>query len=425
MSRWFYTDEQIQYIKELRDKENLSWEDVLFKFIERYPEYPRNNSDALRSRYKAYSGVTEFTTDSTEVIDLVRRDSFVNRKATRLARTNRTLNNIVADLEDMKQVFEEFIKNSKFTYHRPLPKQKSKTKQNRTILAHISDTHFGAIVDKDELGQTNEYNYKIACRRIAHYCKNLASYKLSKRKETELVLVLNGDILAGIIHSREWGVELMAKQFVIALSILTQAISYLAQNFSKVTVYTTTGNHDRMIHKGSSDRATIHKWDSYATMVFFSLKEKFADYKNVEINTTKTPYVSFHAQGHKVFATHCDTVVNLGNTSKTLPMDSIANQINKINNSDIIQGEKFRIFMFAHVHSILATITNNGEHVFINGSVLGSDSFSQSIGVFSNNPCQQFVELTKEHIGDMRFVTLKEADTCEELDKIIKPNPNI
>ena len=419
---WKYTDEQVSFLIKLKEEENLSWEDILFKFIDKYPSYPGNNPEVLRSKYKRYCHVKNFNIESDEVVDIVKRDALINRRSTRLAKNNKTLTNIVADIEDIKIVFDNFLKKSKFIYHKPLVKKTtSKNINARTILAHLSDTHFGALVDKNELDSINEYNYLIACRRVAHFCKNIALYKTDKRKETDLCLVINGDLLAGIIHSREWGVELMSRQFIISLSILIQAISYLSLHFKKVTIHTSSGNHDRMIHKGSTDRATIHKWDSYATMVFFSLKEKFKDYKNITINIPKTPYISFKVQDHKVFATHCDTVVNLGNTSKTLPIDSIANQINKINNSDLIEKEKFNIFMFAHVHSILSTITNNGEYVFINGSVMGSDSFSQSIGIFSSNPCQQFVEVTKSHVGDMRFVSLKEADNDTSLDKIIKP----
>jgi hypothetical protein len=412
-----YTDEQIQFIIDKKNKDNLSWEKITEEFNKEYLCNPKKGVNSLEHTYRKYKDIPAFCSDY--IITTIRKDANLQRKSTFLAKENRELINVVNDSEDIKDIFNNFLKKSKFKLHRPLKLKNTQKKFDRTIIAHLSDTHFGALVDKNEMGSINSYNYRVACRRVAHFCKNLAYYKIDKRKQTDLILVLNGDILAGIIHSREFGVELLSKQFIISLSILIQAISYLSQNFKNVIVYTSSGNHDRMIHKGSLDRATIHKWDSYATMIFFSLQQKFSTFNNVEINIPKTPFISFYAQGHRVFATHCDTIVNLGNTSKTLPMDNIANQINKINNSDLATCDKFKIFMFAHVHSVLSTITNNGEHVFINGSVLGSDSFAQSIGVFSNNPCQQFVEITKEHVGDMRFVSLKEADNNKDLDKII------
>lgn len=413
-----YTDEQIQFILDEKEKGTSTWAELSDEFTKRFSFYPKKTPTCVEHIYRKYKDIPIHSPDY--LINTIKKDANLTRKSRLLARENRELLGLVNDSEDITTVFNNFLKKSKFKIHKPISKKNTTKKTERTIVAHLSDTHFGALVDKDEMGEINSYNYTIACRRVAHFCQNLAKYKIDKRKRTDLVLVLNGDILAGIIHSREFGVELLSKQFVISLSILIQAISYLANNFKKVTVYTSSGNHDRMIHKGSLDRATIHKWDSYATMVFFSLQQKFNSFSNVKIIIPKTPFISFLVQGHKIFATHCDTIINLGNTSKTLPIDNIANQINKINNSDLADEGKFKIFLFAHVHSVLATITNNGEHVFINGSVLGADSFAQSIGIFSNNPCQQFVELTKEHIGDMRFVSLKEADTNKDLDKIIE-----
>lgn len=410
-----YTDEEVKFLVGAKNGTESTWEEITDYFNNTFGKNKTMN--ALEIAYRKYKDIPVETNDY--LVQTIKKDALLHKKSSFLAKENRNLIGLVNDTEDIKEVFNSFIKNSKFKVHKPVKQVSSSKISSRTIVAHLSDTHFGALVDKKELGGINEYNYRIACRRIAHFCNNLVNYKVDKRKETDLVLVLNGDILAGIIHSREFGVELLSKQFIMSLSILIQAISYLAQNYKKVTVYASSGNHDRMIHKGSTDRATIHKWDSYATMVFFSLKEKFKEFKNVTIEVPKTPYIDFYIQNRRVFATHCDTVVALGNTSKTVPIDGIANQINKINNSDLVKEDKFQIFMFAHVHSIMSTITNNGEYVFINGSVLGSDQFSQSIGIFSNNPCQQFVEVTKEHIGDMRFVSLKEADTNKELDKII------
>jgi len=324
--------------------------------------------------------------------------------------------------DEMCKVFKETLETNPLKFHRPVAlKSKSKNKINRTIVAHWSDSHFGANIHKSEV-QVNEYTWTIAARRLALFVEQICQYKQHYRKETELVFCINGDIIAGVIHDQEWFADLLTDQYVGAIHLLGQAISYLAQHYVTVKVLCSPGNHGRAMHKKGTDRATTHKHDSYETMIYVGLKHALSQYKNVEVQVPKTPFVIFNAQGHNFFMTHGDTVVNVGNPGKSLNMKEINNQINKINASELGGKDKFAAIIMGHVHTPTIQLSESGCMTIINGCSSGVDPFAQSIGIFESNPTQQIFEVTPEHaVGDVRLIQLKPADDRKDLDKIVEP----
>lgn len=324
--------------------------------------------------------------------------------------------------EEFVKSLDEVLAKYPLTFHKPVPKKKkSKSKKkDRVLVAHISDTHFGAKIDKDEV-QINEFNWSIAARRMALFADQIVNYKPQYRKDTKLHLVVNGDIIAGVIHNQEWFADLMSYQFAGALSILGQFISYCAQHFDEVEVTCTTGNHERFMHKSDKKRATTHKFDSFGTHIYVALKGKMEKHHNVKINIPKAPYAVIQELGHTVFATHGDTVLNVGLPGNSLNMASINNQINKLNASELI-AEKFDVIMVGHVHTPTLQLLENGCMLVVNGCLSGVDPYAQSIGITTSNPTQQIFEMTVDHaVGDIRLIQVKDADQQKDLDKIIKP----
>lgn len=326
-----------------------------------------------------------------------------------------------------KQLLEavrDILKDNPLLVHAPLKTVKKQAKAKRTIVAAISDTHFGVNVSKEEMHGLNEFNWTIAARRLALFMEQIVCYKPDHRKDTDLLLQLNGDILAGQIHNQEWHVDLLTTQFTGALNILLQAISYVAQHFHKVTVICTPGNHGRNVGKADKGRATVQKWDSYENMLYASLREVLKEkHKNIEFVIPESPFLIYRVQGHLVCQTHGDTVISVGNVGNSLNMNSINNQINTINASSLVKGdERIEVISVGHVHVPTVQILQNGGTLVINGCLSGTDPFAQSIGIFSNNPTQVLYESTQKHaVGDIRMIKVKDADTEERFDNIIKP----
>lgn len=345
---------------------------------------------------------------------------------------NRFKNKISKDVGEQQFFKSEFIKevesllsHNEIIVHKSLNvKEKSKQLYKRTLVACISDTHFGANVSSAELADINSFDWQVASRRLALLAEQIISYKPDYRKDTDLVIQLNGDIIAGLIHNQEWFVSLLATQFAGTLCLLSQMISTVAQHFSKVRVVCTSGNHGRSMSKGDKGRANVHKWDSYETLVYIALREALKNSTpNVSFEIPEAPYAVYNVQGNNILQTHGDTVINAGNPGKSINMTSLNSQINNINASDKILGKtKVDIVCIGHVHVPTVQLLQNGCMLVINGCLSGTDPFAQSIGIFGNNPTQIIFESVKGHpVGDLRLLKLQDADKESRFDKIIKP----
>jgi len=295
-------------------------------------------------------------------------------------------------------------------------------KKCRTLLAHLSDTHFGSNIDHEELGGVNSFNWTIAARRTALFMQQIAQFKPQYRNDTDLVLAVNGDLVSGVIHDQEFVSDLWAVQFAGTLDIMTQAISYLANHFNEVRVEWTTGNHDRVMHKSNKGRASNQKWDSLSNTIAVAVKRILRSVPNVKINIPLTPYNIANIQGHLFLISHGDTFFQSGNVGNSINMRSINTQIAKLNASELGSGKKFSGVLLGHVHTSTVQLTELGCVLLINGCLSGTDGYAQSLGIFESHPTQQLVEVTREHaVGDIRMIQLKAADKNLSLDKIIQP----
>lgn len=397
----------------MRDSGDLTWQEIADEFESFFGE--KKTANAIKKTYRRYQHVEDLNDDL--LLKNLQTTLTAKKRAAKLNKENTVILESELFKKDFFTELSAINSKSKINLTKPAKLQK-KTKTPRTIVAHISDTHLGVKINKSEMGGINEFDPNIAARRFAFFFKTLAQYKSEHRDETDLVIVLNGDIFAGVIHGLESGVLPMSTQFAIGVRIFAQALSFISGHFKRIKIVGLTGNHDRYMHKDNKGRQTEQKWDSFATNLYVSLEEILKQHKNIEFEIPETPYALFKVQGHNFMATHGDTVINLGNPGKSINTESITKQINNFN-----AGLKHRIdvLMGAHVHKSTFQSLDNGADLVINGTLSGTDQFAQSIGILSNNPVQQIFEVTEKYkVGDMRFVRLAIADKDEKLDKIIK-----
>lgn len=295
----------------------------------------------------------------------------------------------------------------------------------RSIVTLWSDQHFGTNVDGDELGGKNAFNWVIGARRLGMLCEQIATYKVERRSlHEELVILLMGDNIAGIIHGQEGpSIDLITSQVCGATGYYVQAINYLKNFFPKVRVVCQPGNHGRVMHKESKDRAMQQKYDSFENMIFHSLSLVFRSDPKVSVEASKSPSADVTVQGHRIFATHGDTVFDTGNVGKNVNLSSIENQIHKVNAEEINKGRKpFEMFCTGHVHHPVVTQVGPGIIVTINGCLVGTDAYAHSVGIHSSVPVQALWETTKKFVqGDVRQIYVNAADHNAKYEKIIKP----
>jgi hypothetical protein len=295
----------------------------------------------------------------------------------------------------------------------------------RSICVALTDLHFGTHVDKEELGGKNEFNWEIAARRFGFIIDQLVTYKIEQRSlHEEVVFLLGGDLIGGVIHNQEGpDYDLITHQVNGALDYFIQGFEYVAKVFPKIRVICQPGNHGRMMHKMSKDRALSQKYDSYENMVFHSLSKVFVKNPKVEIVVPKTPYAELRVQGHRIYMTHGDGVFATGNPGKSINTERIEIQAHRVNEEERNHHRKpFSLFVFGHVHQAAHFQTNSGIQIIINGSMIGTDSYAQGVGIMSNNPVQVMWETNSKFVvGDSRWLFVTEADKEKKYEKIIKP----
>lgn len=320
------------------------------------------------------------------------------------------------------EYIKRFVEEMKLPKVSPYKPKAKKSKIDRVVTLFLSDLHIGADILREETG-VNEFGKVEEARRLATLVKQTIEYKIQHRNTTRLEVILNGDIIQGMLgHDPRDGAP-VAEQVARAIYLLTQAIEQFSKNFGDVTVRCSTGNHGR--HSRHKQRATKQKWDSYETIIYYSLKTIFKDVKNVKVEIPKTPYISYEIFNKKVLVTHGDSVINVGNPSSSLNIRSIETQINKINAS-LKDLEEYALVLIGHVHSASISFLGNGTAVMTNACMVGADDFSVSIGSFETLKGQWLFESVPDIVlGDSRLIRLDDSvDSDSSLDKIIKPWEN-
>jgi len=295
----------------------------------------------------------------------------------------------------------------------------------RSLCVALTDVHFGTFIDKDELGGKNEFNWEVAARRFGFIMDQLATYKMEQRAlHEEVVFLLGGDLIGGIIHNQEGpDYDLITHQVNGALSYFIQGFEYVKNFFPKIRIVCQPGNHGRMMHKSDKGRALSQKYDSFENIIFYSLAKYFSKDPKVEVIVPKSPYAELRVQKHRVYMTHSDGVFITGNPGKSINTERIEIQAHRVNEEERNHHRKpFQLFVFGHVHQACHFQTNSGIQIIINGSMIGTDSYAQGVGVMSNNPVQVMWETNSKFVvGDSRWLFVAEADKEKKYQKIIKP----
>ena len=326
-----------------------------------------------------------------------------------------------------KSIENAIAKNLKSIKVAPYKANKNKDKYpiRREMVAVLNDTHYGLQVDSEEVGNCNKYGWTEACRRTALFTKELIEFKPPVRNQVDrLHLILNGDIISGIIHNLTGrDNDLISIQMNGALHILTHVLVNLAASYKEVKVYGISGNHDDLPTRREGGRVMSQKYDSWANMLFFALSTVFKDEKRISFTFPKTPYVFVDTIGGRIMAVHGDTVFSkdIGNPGYSLNVKGLSNAITRFNTGEINKGNPpIKMVLIGHTHVEASFKSYDGTKVFNAPSLSGVDSYAHNLSINTNLVGQVLFEVTKDHIfGDNRLIELSCADKDNKMDKII------
>lgn len=208
----------------------------------------------------------------------------------------------------------------------------------------LSDLHIGSDISGDETGQI-DFKRTEEARRLAHVIRETVRYKPQYRKNTALAVNLLGDIIENMMHDARTG-AVMAEQVCRAVHLLRQGLLYLCMHYSKIDVYCATGNHDRRTSRHPK-RAVHQKFDSYATIIYYALKESFAHIPNITFHIPKCPISHYDVFGRKLGFSHGDNVIAPLSPYSNINVKALEHSVNNINGA-LPDKERLAAIMYGH-----------------------------------------------------------------------------
>ena len=285
----------------------------------------------------------------------------------------------------------------------------------RTVIAHFSDLHLGA--DLLEMDNPIPYRAVEEARRLEYFVRQVIDYKPQYRATSELVVLLNGDLIDGyLLHDLRDGAPL-TEQKVVFWKYFQTILGLFAQQFPKVRVICQPGNHgrDKVRHPG---RATSSKWDGHEWEMLYALSEMCSELKNMTFDLTFHAVSSVQLYDSWMLVTHGDTEIKLGDPdSKAKDNAAILDRIN----SQRIYGHEYAVVTAGHFHK--PRFVPKGPDFIWNGALIPPNGHARTEG-YINEPCGQWIWEAVEGypVGDLRFIKVGLAqDKDEKLGKIIQP----
>ena len=296
---------------------------------------------------------------------------------------------------------------------KPIPASRIK----RAVVVCIGDVHWGSDVLATETGALN-YGKVEEARRLAQVVKQTIEYKPEYRHETELHVVLLGDMLHGALHDLRDG-AVMAEQQSRVIHLLIQAVAQFSAAYPKVAVTAVTGNHGRDKSRHLK-KATSGKADSRETLLYSAVKMATRDCTNVTWDIPMCAFATFSLFNKRVFVTHGDGVIKVGNPGQSINVAELEKQTDRLN-ATLKDSDEFAVVIVGHVHQSAKVLLNNGVTVIVNGAMTPVDPFAVSIGLFESVSSQTIFESVPGYpVGDSRTITLDASvDADSSLDRIV------
>ncbi len=238
-----------------------------------------------------------------------------------------------------------------------------------------SDWQYGEVVDKAEVGGINEYDSKIAARRIKSLVSRTVELCFTHMAEPSypgVVVMLGGDMISGGIHP-----ELMdtddrtAPESVIELfGHIRTALLEMKKHFKLVYVPCVVGNHGRTTikirHKG---RVRY----SYEFVLYRFLRESFADDPAVRFYIPLEIDAYFKVYGHRYRLTHGDSLGTKGGDGIIGIYGKVRRGEIKIRNAEAPIGRDHDTLVMGHFHQYFAL-----PDLIVNPTIVGFSEYAKS-----------------------------------------------
>ena len=389
--------------KKIKDKINVAtkkelieeFKKIYYKFIKKYPKETFTRDEYRKhtiyiENYKKY--FKNYTNFRQHIYELEGIDNHQEKKIHILVEENKELKKKTKTkikrevLED--EILDLYKNNLSSKINLPVSKIKIPDEKNGTAILMISDVHLGEVIKKEDVNGINEYNKKIAIKRLNTL---FAKFEMlcKKHKVSKCHLFFNGDLLdGGIQHESIRNSDLNEVESIFYLEeYLIMKLTELSKCFNRIDIDVIVGNHGRILQGRPYFKEKITMNYEYILgmqlKMYFDVLTKQGKNNKIFITVPKSSFIVRNVNGNKFLVTHGD-IFSGGGTGGFggLPFYSILMSAAKfygvITQIGALEDVSFNHILMGHYHTIFKLPIFNGGYCFGNGCINGTNEFGLS-----------------------------------------------
>ncbi len=292
----------------------------------------------------------------------------------------------IAEIMKLRDDIEQ-LSEMKDTVSSYVIKPKTGKKHEAVAFAILSDTHIEENVKPESVDGMNEYNLKIAKKRMEAFFTNTVKLVTKEQQDAHidtLVLAVLGDLISGNIHD-----ELLEscevppiEAAILAQNFVTSGIEYILANTKlNLIVPCCVGNHSRITQQVhvSTEQGNSLEW-----MIYCNLASHFKGNPRVQFVLSKSYFTWVKVFDFDIRFHHGHAMKFGGGVGGlTIPV------LKAIARYDL--SKKAYLDVFGHVHTAL-----DGGKFISNGSMIGDTPYGKRLG-FTGRAQQQFFLIDKNY----------------------------
>lgn len=270
----------------------------------------------------------------------------------------------------------------------------AKSDHRGTLVSILSDTHYGEVVDKREMGGSNAYNMEIAEQRTARYFDKLISLPQTYLTGVDvegITVCLGGDIVSGDIHDELTETNELSTYETVetVLPWLLAGLTKLRERYPSVHVVSAPGNHGRRTRKPHAKRFSADNADTHIARL---IAQTLGNEDGYAFTIPRSLDADFTVYNTRFSLEHGQTF--RGGDGQVGALGPVKRGVLRKKQSSQAEGNPFDVLLLGHFHQLVHA---PGQGFIMNGSLVGYGEYARTLK-FAPEPAQQALFLvTPEH----------------------------
>lgn len=262
----------------------------------------------------------------------------------------------------------------------------------------VNDWHWGEFVDPDQVGGVNKFNRAIARDRVRELHDtviDLCFNHMTNPSYPGAVIAILGDMITGNIHEDlaltndgpvMWSVNEVENQLI-------GLIKSWKKKFGKIAVVCVPGNHGRNTVK---PRVNNKVYESYEWLIYVHIEQYFRGDPNVSVYVPNEVDAHFSIYGHRIMATHGDTLGVKGGDGLIGALGPIARGAMKVGAQQRQIGRDFDTLLIGHFHFYMPR--GDATPVLMSSALMGYNTYAHlQLRVRASRPSQALSFIHHKH----------------------------